>query len=50
MFVALSPAYSVRNEENASFLTRVVTIIDASNDSFTTFCKTFLKLPLHLQR
>ena len=38
MFVALSPAYSVRNEENASFLTRVVTIIDGNDDSFGTFC------------
>lgn len=38
MYIALSPAYAVRNEESASFLTRVDKIINLRRSEFGAFC------------
>lgn len=38
MYIALSPAYSIRNEANASFLIRVDKIINLRKSELGTFC------------
>ena len=38
MYIALSPAYSIRNEAEASFLIRVDKIIDKRKSDFGAFC------------
>lgn len=38
MYIALSPSYSIRNEEDTSFLIKVEKIIDVDQKSFGAFC------------